>query len=79
MRHRMASVEQRKLCLPMAEDELMSGDCVGPKSTTRSSLMARVLERENLIRALQQVKRNKGAPGIDGLTVEQFPAYLKQC
>jgi group II intron reverse transcriptase/maturase len=40
--------------------------------------MARVLERENLIRALKQVKRNKGAPGIDGLTVEQLPTYLKQ-
>ncbi len=40
--------------------------------------MARVLEQENLICALKQVKRNKGAPGIDGQTVEQFPAYLKQ-
>lgn len=56
----------------------MAGDCVEPRSTTSSSLMARVLERENLIRALKQVKRNKGAPGIDGLTVEQFPSYLKQ-
>ena len=74
----MASVEQRKLCLPMAEGELMVGECVESRSTTVSSIMACVLERENLIRALQQVKRNKGAPGIDGLTVEQFPAYLKQ-
>ena len=74
----MASVERRKLCLPTAEDELMAGDCVEPRSTTSSSLMTRVLERDNLIRALKQVKRNKGAPGIDGLTVEQFPTYLKQ-
>lgn len=74
----MASVKQRKLCLPMAEGEGMTGDRVEPRSTTSSSLMVRVLERDNLIRALKQVKRNKGAPGIDGLTVEQFPAYLKQ-
>jgi group II intron reverse transcriptase/maturase len=40
--------------------------------------MARVLERENLLRALKQVKRNHGAPGIDGMTVEALPAYLKQ-
>lgn len=40
--------------------------------------MARVLERENLVRALKQVKRNHGAPGIDGMTVEALPAYLKQ-
>ncbi len=56
----------------------MAGDCVEPRSETCSSLMVRVLDRENLIRALKQVKRNKGAPGIDGLTVEQFPAYLRQ-
>ncbi len=74
----MASVEQRELCLPMAEDEPMAGDCVEPRSETCSSLMVRVLDRENLVRALKQVKRNKGAPGIDGLAVEQFPAYLSQ-
>lgn len=39
--------------------------------------MARALERENLKRALKQVIRNKGAPGIDGMTVEQLPGYLK--
>jgi group II intron reverse transcriptase/maturase len=73
----MASVEQLELCLPLAEDELDSGDRVEPKSETESSLMLRVLERENLIRALKQVKRNQGAPGIDGMTVEAFPDYLK--
>jgi hypothetical protein len=36
-----------------------------------------VLERENLMRALKQVKRNHGAPGIDAMTVEALPAYLK--
>ncbi len=39
--------------------------------------MARVLERENLKRALKQVIRNKGAPGVDSMTVEQLPSYLK--
>lgn len=74
----MAPVEQRELCLPMAEGEPEAGDCAEPRSRAISSLMARVLERNNLIHALKQVQRNKGAPGIDGLTVEQFPAYLKQ-
>jgi hypothetical protein len=35
------------------------------------------LERENLIRALKQVRRNRGAPGIDGMTVDELPGYLK--
>jgi RNA-directed DNA polymerase len=39
-------------------------------------LLARVLERDNLRRALKQVRRNKGAPGIDGMSVEELPEYL---
>lgn len=50
---------------------------VNTEDTPVTSLMARVLERENLGRALKQVIRNKGAPGIDGMTVEQLPGYLK--
>lgn len=40
--------------------------------------MARVLSRDNLNRALKQVRRNKGAPGIDGMTVDELPDYLRQ-
>ena len=60
------------------EDEPESGNDTEPKSQTSPSLMARVLDRDNLIRALKQVQRNKGAPGIDGVTVEQLPDILKQ-
>ena len=42
------------------------------------SLMDRVLEGGNLRRALQRVQQNAGSPGVDGLTVEELPAYLKQ-
>lgn len=73
----MASVEQLELCLLSAEDELNTGDRIEPRPTACSSLMARVLDSDNLMRALKQVKRNKGAPGVDGLTVDAFPAYLK--
>jgi RNA-directed DNA polymerase len=40
--------------------------------------MEAVVERENLKKALAQVKRNKGAPGIDGTTVEALGPYLKE-
>jgi RNA-directed DNA polymerase len=40
--------------------------------------MEAILERENLKKALAQVKRNKGAPGIDGMTVEDLGPYLKE-
>ena len=39
--------------------------------------MERVVERDNLRKALAQVKRNKGAPGIDGMTVADLAAHLK--
>jgi RNA-directed DNA polymerase len=40
--------------------------------------MEAVVERENLKKALAQVKRNKGAAGLDGMSVEDLPAYLKE-
>ena len=40
--------------------------------------MEAVLERENLKKALARVKRNKGAAGVDGMTVGELPAYLKE-
>ena len=40
------------------------------------SLMAQVLDRNNLVRALKQVRRNKGAAGVDGMTTEQLSLYL---
>ena len=40
--------------------------------------MEAVVERENLKKALAQVKRNKGAAGADGMTVGELPAYLKE-
>jgi RNA-directed DNA polymerase len=39
--------------------------------------MEAVIDRENLKKALAQVKRNKGAAGVDGMTVGELPAYLQ--
>lgn len=39
--------------------------------------MERVVERDNLRKALAQVQRNKGAPGGDGMTVSDLAAHLK--
>jgi len=40
--------------------------------------MEAVVERENLKEALARVKRNKGAAGLDGMSVEDLPIYLKE-
>ena len=41
-------------------------------------LMEEVCELENCKQALHRVKANKGSPGVDGMTVDELPAYLKQ-
>ena len=41
-------------------------------------MLERILSRENLNRACKRVKANKGAPGIDGMTVEQALPWLRE-
>jgi RNA-directed DNA polymerase len=41
-------------------------------------LMERICQRENLSKALQRVKQNKGGPGIDGMTVNKLAGYLRK-
>jgi RNA-directed DNA polymerase len=38
-------------------------------------LFETMLSRENLLRAWAQVKTNKGCPGGDGMTIEDFPTW----
>jgi RNA-directed DNA polymerase len=41
-------------------------------------LLDKVLQRENMQRALVRVQQNKGAPGVDGMTVDELGAYLRE-
>ncbi|MFI5362727.1 MAG: group II intron reverse transcriptase/maturase [Elusimicrobiota bacterium] len=38
--------------------------------------MEQVVERDNARAALKRVRRNKGSPGVDGMSVEELPRYL---
>src|SRR6202140_4736113 len=52
------------------------------KPTTESpaaeQLMEEVCERENLVRAWKRVRRNKGSPGVDGMTIDDAKDYLRE-
>jgi RNA-directed DNA polymerase len=48
----------------------------GDEATTQELLQA-VLASDNLALAWKRVKANKGAPGIDGMTIEDFPAHAR--
>ena len=41
------------------------------------NLFDQVLEPVNLQRAWKKVRSNKGKPGIDGITIEEFSAHLR--
>ena len=40
-------------------------------------LLERILSRENMLKAWKRVKANKGAPGIDGKSIEEFPKFAR--
>jgi len=42
------------------------------------SLLERVLHRDNLNAAYKRVKQNRGAAGVDGMTVDEMQPYLKE-
>src|SRR3979411_2328842 len=41
-------------------------------------LMEEVCDRGNLVRAWKRVRSNKGGPGVDGMTIEDAKAYLRE-
>ena len=43
-----------------------------------SSLMEQILSKDNLNAAYLQVVRNKGAAGVDGMSVEELGSYLSE-
>lgn len=43
-----------------------------------ADLLERILSRDNLNKAYKRVKANKGAPGIDGMTVEEALPWLRE-
>jgi RNA-directed DNA polymerase len=76
----MSSRPAIQMWLPLnLEGEVFRGDAVTESPSEDEQVMERVVEKDNLIRALKQVRRNGGSPGTDGMTVEGLGPYLKDC
>lgn len=52
--------------------------CEIRKVETDMELLEKVLSKDNLNRAYKQVYKNKGASGVDGITVDELLLYLKE-
>jgi RNA-directed DNA polymerase len=48
------------------------------RDSAQPELLEQILYKDNLNRAFKRVKANKGAPGVDGITVEKISAYLRE-
>lgn len=48
------------------------------RDSAEPDLLGSILERDNLNRAYKRVKANKGAPGVDGMTIEEALPWLKE-
>jgi retron-type reverse transcriptase len=75
-----SSAPVKQLALPFAErrGEASVGASSKDIPVGAERVMERVVERGNLLAALRRVKRNGGSPGIDGMTVEELPGYLRE-
>ena len=48
------------------------------RGNAQPELLEKILDKDNLNRAFKRVKANKGAPGVDGITVDEIGGYLRE-
>ena len=55
------------------EEQVAMTETMNPETTT---LIERLVERENMNRAYKRVKANKGSAGVDGMTVDELKGWV---
>jgi RNA-directed DNA polymerase len=77
----LAFMEESRSEAPMASKEGTESSA-GKRGTESPAIAEQLMEevcgRGNCKQALKRVKANKGSAGVDGMTVQQLPEYLKQ-
>ena len=88
MRTRRQNIQLELALEPAAKGEARSAGAQGTEARTaraeperpaagQEPSMEAVVEPGNLKKALARVRRNKGAPGVDGMTVDELGDHLK--
>lgn len=70
-------VDGRKLSRAVTGAETRTATDGETKPEAAQGLLEAALERSNMMRAYQRVVENKGAPGVDGLTVLELKPWLQ--
>jgi len=89
----LVGITRRKIQLDLAFPSEPKGEARGQEGAGTEARTARadyesqtvvigpsmedIVERDNLKKALAQVKRNKGAPGVDAMSIDDLASYLK--
>lgn len=73
----MVSAEQKEYAEVCASPRMTESDSTNTNKQTEG-LLEQILARDNLNRAYKQVKRNKGAGGIDGMQVDELLPFLRE-
>ena len=63
--------------LPEADQRAEQSPAQG-EGKSSAELWRRIWGNQNVVRALERVERNGGAPGMDGMTVEELRPYLRE-
>ena len=48
------------------------------RDSAEPDILGKILNKDNLNRAYKRVKANKGAPGVDGMTIEEAFQWIKE-
>ena len=73
----MVSAEQKEYAEVCGSPKMTENDSTNTDKQTEG-LLEQILSRDNLNLAYMQVKRNKGAGGIDGMQVDELLPFLKE-
>lgn len=73
----MVSAEQKEYAEVYAPPKMTETDITNTDEQ-REGLLEQILSKDNLNRAYKQVKKNKGAGGIDGMQVDELLLFLKE-
>jgi len=64
---------EKVLSILMTSERKQNGE-----SVYENKLLEKILDRNNMNEAFKRVKKNKGSHGIDKLTIDELPSYLKE-
>lgn len=57
---------------------LQDNEKKGSRQAMKEDIITKILDRDNLNEAFKNVKANKGASGIDDLSIEETAEYIKE-